>query len=52
MGPGEATQGATLDRYFGSASVHVDLDSDNRLLGIELLGVSRLLRPEAVPRGA
>jgi uncharacterized protein YuzE len=51
IGPGEAAQTAMLDRYFDSASVHVDLDSDNRLLGIELLGVSHLLRPEAVPPG-
>ena len=51
IGRGEAVQGAVLDHFFDSASVNVDLDNDNRLLGIELLGVSRLLPPEAVPRG-
>jgi uncharacterized protein YuzE len=49
IGRGEAAQGAVLDHYFDAASVSVDLDHDNKLLGIELLGVSRLLRPEAVP---
>jgi hypothetical protein len=41
-----------LDDHFDSASVNVDLDNENSLLGIELLGVSRQLRPEAMPRGA
>lgn len=50
IGRGEAAQSAVLDHYFDSASVNVDLDDQNRLLGIELLGVSRLLRPETVPR--
>jgi uncharacterized protein YuzE len=50
IGRGDAAGGAVLDHNFDSASVNVDLDDQNRLLGIELLGVSRLLRPEALPQ--
>lgn len=50
IGRGEAASGVVLDHHFDSASVNVDLDDQNRLLGIELLGVSRLLRPEALPQ--
>lgn len=39
-----------LDYHTPGASVVVDFDRDHRLLGIELLGVSHLLRSEAVPR--
>ncbi len=48
IGRGEAVSTAILDHEFLSASVNIDLDDQNRLLGIELLGVSRLLRPGVV----
>jgi uncharacterized protein YuzE len=28
----------------------IDFDDENRLLGIEILGASKLLRPAAIPR--
>ena len=50
IGRGEVVSGAHLHHHFDSASVNVDLDDQNRLLGIELLGVSRLLRPGVIPK--
>jgi uncharacterized protein YuzE len=47
---GGAKSSTSLHRHIPGASVVVDFDEDNRLLGIELLGVSRLLRPDAIPR--
>lgn len=49
IGPGEVDRTTVLGHRFDCASVNVDLDVQNRVLGIELLGVSRLLRPEAIP---
>ena len=46
---GASVSNSTLRREMESASVIADFDRDGRLLGIELLGVSRLLRSEAVP---
>ena len=39
-----------LDHHTPGASVVMDFDSDNRLLGIELLGFSRLVPGEVVRR--
>ena len=47
--PGAAVSGGTLDRHLDQAAVNASFDSDGRLLGIELLGVSRLLRSDALP---
>lgn len=49
IAPGEAVRQAILDDT-PLMSVIVDFDADDRLLGIELLGVSRLLRSDALPR--
>ena len=46
---GDAVTTRVLDHHLTQASVNVDFDADNRLLGIELLGVSRLLRPGILP---
>jgi uncharacterized protein YuzE len=47
--PGAAVSGSTLNRQLDCAAVNASFDVDGRLLGIELLGVSRLLRPESIP---
>ena len=47
--PGASVSNSTLRRDLESASVIADFDRDGRLLGIELLGVSGLLRPGAIP---
>jgi uncharacterized protein YuzE len=47
--PGAAVSGRTLDCHLDHAAVNASFDSDGRLLGIELLGVSRLLRSDALP---
>ena len=48
---GAAVSSSTLNRPLDSAAVIASFDADGRLLGIELLGVTRLLRPESVPTG-
>ena len=48
--PGAAVSGSTLNRELDRAAVNASFDSAGRLLGIELLGVSRLLRPESLPQ--
>lgn len=47
--PGSAVSGSTLNRALDRAAVNASFDSEGRLLGIELLGVSRLLPPESLP---
>jgi hypothetical protein len=47
--PGAAVSGGTLDVPLDRAAVNASFDSVGRLLGIELLGVSRLLRPDSLP---
>ncbi len=47
--PGSAVTTTVLDYNLTMASVNVDFDDKDRLLGIELLGVSRLLRPGTLP---
>lgn len=46
---GEAVRTAMVDSALDAAALTLDFDLNNRLLGIELLGVSRLLRPDAIP---
>jgi uncharacterized protein YuzE len=47
IGPGEVAESHPLHHFTPGASVVADFDRDNRLLGIELLGVTHLLK--AVP---
>jgi len=47
---GGVASSTVLDHYTPNASVIVTFDENDRLLGIEFLGVSNLLRPEAIPR--
>lgn len=46
--PGGVASGSTLNRPLDRSAVNADFDHEGRLLGIELLGVSRLLRPGVV----
>lgn len=48
--PGGVAQSKPLDHYTPGASVVLDFDRDNRLLGIELLGFSRLVPDEVLRR--
>jgi len=50
IGAGEVVASGTLSRPLERAAVTVSFDAADRVLGIELLGVSRLLRPEALPQ--
>jgi uncharacterized protein YuzE len=45
---GEASS-TVLDKFTPSASVIASFDAKDRLLGIETLGASRLLRPDILP---
>jgi uncharacterized protein YuzE len=45
---GEIAHSEILDAELKNASVIVDFDSDDRLLGIEILGARRLLRSEVL----
>lgn len=47
--PGGVAQSRVLDHHTPGASVTLDFDANNRLLGIELLGFSRLV-PDEVSR--
>jgi uncharacterized protein YuzE len=47
--PGSAVTTTVLDHSLTMASVNVDFDDEDRLLGIELLGVSRLIRTGILP---
>jgi uncharacterized protein YuzE len=46
IAPGGVAQSKVLDHYTPGAAVTLDFDADNRLLGIELLGFSRLVTDE------
>jgi uncharacterized protein YuzE len=46
---GEASS-SVLDKKLDRASVIASFDQQDRLVGIELLGVSRLLRADAIPK--
>jgi len=48
--PGGVAQTRMLHHYTPDASVHVHFDADNRLLGIEFLGFSRLVPDEVSQR--
>ena len=45
IGPGEASRMVPLDPVEIGGMINLDFDSDNRLLGIEVLGASQLLSP-------
>jgi len=47
---GGSKSSSVLDRETPGSAVVMDFDDENRLLGIEILGVSKLLRPTAIPR--
>lgn len=46
--PGGVASGSTLNRTLDRAYVNADFDHEGKLLGIEILGVSRLLRAGVV----
>ncbi|MFB9431608.1 DUF2283 domain-containing protein [Streptoalloteichus tenebrarius] len=48
--PGEAVTQIVVEDDRLPGGVVLDLDADGRLLGIEVLGASRLLRPEVLRR--
>ena len=48
IGWGEATGSRHFDLEVKNAAVTASLNEDGRLLGLELLGVSRLLTPEGL----
>lgn len=48
--PGAVAESKPLDHYTPGAAVVLDFDSDNRLLGIELLGFSRLVPDDVLHR--
>ena len=50
IAPGGVARSKLLDHFTPGASVTLDFDSDNRLLGIELLGFSRLVPAEVLER--
>ena len=50
IAPGGVAQSRILDHHTPGASVTLDFDADNRLLGIELLGVSRLVPADVARR--
>lgn len=47
--PGEVHQTRVSGIRLDQAAINVDFDADGRILGIELLGASRLLRRESLP---
>ena len=46
--PGSVTRTSVPDMQFKSAAVTIDFDEDSRMLGIEILGASRLLTSETL----
>jgi uncharacterized protein YuzE len=40
---GESRSNETMDVFFDKASMHLDLDENKKLIGIEILGASRVL---------
>jgi uncharacterized protein YuzE len=50
--PGSVASGSTLDRDLHDSAVNAVFDAAGHLLGIEMLGASRLLRRDAVPNGS
>lgn len=41
---GESRSNETMDVLFDKASMHLDLDENKKLIGIEILGASRILK--------
>jgi uncharacterized protein YuzE len=48
IGPGEVAESHPVDASLNGAVVIATFDADKRLLGIEVLGASRALRPETL----
>ncbi len=46
--PGASAKVIVCEMHAQNASVHLDVDSDGRLLGVEILGASQLLHPETL----
>lgn len=48
IGPGEVAKTAICDVRLDRASVNLDFDSSQRLVGVEILGASRVLPPQVL----
>jgi uncharacterized protein YuzE len=48
IGRGEVAKSHVADIALENAALTVDFDSNGRVLGIEVLGASRVLRPETI----
>jgi uncharacterized protein YuzE len=48
IAPGEASRQASVEAEGLRAMVVLDFDADDRLLGIEIIGARRVLRPETL----
>ncbi|MEO9325363.1 DUF2283 domain-containing protein [Nocardioides sp. C4-1] len=48
IAPGQVATTQDADIRLDMASINVDFDADGRVLGIEVLGADRILRPETV----
>jgi uncharacterized protein YuzE len=46
--PGQVAQTHVCDVFFRGGSVHLDVDDDNRLRGIEILGMTNVLSDDAI----
>ena len=46
--PGGVTSGSTLNRHMEMASVNCDFNAADQLVGIEVLGASRVLPPDVL----
>jgi uncharacterized protein YuzE len=49
--PGDVAAHSVVDRMMDRASVILEFDQENRLIGIELLGASRVLPQELLEAG-
>ncbi len=47
---GQAVQTVCVDREEVGGMVNLDLDVEGKILGMEVLGARRLLRPELLPQ--
>jgi uncharacterized protein YuzE len=46
---GDEASSSILNKHLDQAAVVASFDKEDRLIGIELLGASRILRPDAIP---
>jgi uncharacterized protein YuzE len=46
--PGRVARTHVCDVFFRGGSVHLDVDDDNRLRGIEIVGMTNVLSDDAV----